>query len=84
MYTTCIVIIHFNSHVTLVRCAAKVKFKSYYVYSYMIYYLIVTHMSLQEYLLLSVMKVKVATVVWFKLAVGNIHEKKFHAKKFSS
>ena len=24
------------------------------------------------------------TVVWFKLAVGNIHEKKFRGKKFSS
>ena len=24
------------------------------------------------------------TVVWFKLAVGNIHEKKFCGKKFSS
>ena len=24
------------------------------------------------------------TVVWFKLAVGNIHEKTFRVKKFSS
>ena len=28
--------------------------------------------------------IAVATVVWFKLAVGNIHEKKFRVKKISS
>ena len=28
--------------------------------------------------------VHLITVVWEKLVVGNIHEKKFHGKKFSS
>ena len=31
-----------------------------------------------------VMKGFTNTVVWFKLVVGNIHEKNFHGKKFSS